>query len=233
MESAPQMIITLISVASSERRKELEEEDMYVLFLSIMFSYAQVVLKIFKNDEGSFDNTNNKGLVKYGRLILRALEILCTTLLFVLLSYSNYLMVVLVLYITFIFLCYLYFFTCTRIEENLDKIIWDQAAWRTNSNNQLYNIREDFYRVRDRIVSSREMVHIDRLVLFGGDMTNLFVSVICHPLFIPKLVRGPHESLACFFYAGRLPFFLAKVGLGHYFTYVDDNMLFDNALGGT
>ncbi len=83
MEAIPQMIITLISIAQFERRAELKGQDIYVLIVSAIFSYGQAVFKLFKNDEGSVKAKDDHGIVKYGRFILRAAEILATAILFV------------------------------------------------------------------------------------------------------------------------------------------------------
>ena len=87
LEALPQMVITLISIAPYERRKDLSDINFYILVFSAIFSYVQVVLKVYKNDEGSVGDSLDTGVVKYGRLALRGFEVLSTALLFLLLTY--------------------------------------------------------------------------------------------------------------------------------------------------
>eukprot|EP00493_Phyllostaurus_siculus_P027034 UN27380 len=48
LEAMPQMLITLISIFPYERRKLLSDTDFMILIFSAIFSYSQVVLKIYK-----------------------------------------------------------------------------------------------------------------------------------------------------------------------------------------
>eukprot|EP00493_Phyllostaurus_siculus_P015372 UN15607 len=48
-------------------------------------------------------------------------------------------------------------------------------------------------------VKTESPARIDSLVLFGGDITNIFVSMICCPIFIPTGFNSDDKLIAPFF----------------------------------